>query len=316
MKSFEKPLPRAAAVTAPLPEPLALMLCKGRLPHSLCVEGRNGTGRRSVALQTAGAVLCERDDGQMCGECPHCRKVLLGVHPDLTLLDGNADRDAFKLDNLRRALKAAWLEPNEAQAKVIILLEAQLLSHAAQNLLLKIMEEPPENTFFILVCSNRFSLLPTILSRVTVVAVPAPEPAACIAALQELVPGRSAEAYHRAAMLTGYSPGQSAKILCDEEENTLFESALSALQALAEDNPYRALTAAVPFEKNRQLQTRFLSVVSEMLAVRELTEELGLSGETLFIMRENLAALLSLAEGNAYLPLVSALFGELREKRK
>jgi len=186
----------------PLPRPLDEMAREGRLPHSICLEGEPGSGRTALAMALAGAVLCERSRGEMCGECLSCRKVLAGAHSDV-----------IKVEPLRELRASAYVGPSEGRAKVFILAEAQLLLRDAQSILLKVIEEPPEDTCFILTCDNKFRLLPTILSRVTTVPLRPLTVADCAALLGERYPKKGAEECREAALLAAGAPGEGERIL-------------------------------------------------------------------------------------------------------
>ena len=154
------------SVIPPLPQPVAAALAAGRLTHALCLEAASPALLRDTAIATAGALLCRRGGGSMCGECPACRKVLVGEHPDLLLYDPDEDKDIYKKDSVRLLRAELYRTPVEASRKVAVLHLAERISAEGQNLLLKIIEEPPADTFFVLTAQNRYRLLPTVLSRV------------------------------------------------------------------------------------------------------------------------------------------------------
>ncbi len=74
----------------------------------------------------------------------------------------------FRIDPIRTLKSETYIVPNEAAAKVYILFQAHLLTPQAQNALLKILEEPPAYICFILECTSKSVLLPTVLSRSSV----------------------------------------------------------------------------------------------------------------------------------------------------
>ena len=216
-----------------LPPVLRAMAEEGRLVHSLCLEGEPGSGRTDLATALAGAILCQRQQGEMCGECLHCRKVLAGVHSDITLVNGREDPDRFKVEALRQLRAEAHRGPSEGRAKVYILAEAQHLLPPAQNLLLKILEEPPEATFFILTCDNKFRLLPTILSRVVTVSLRPLPLEACAQLLEERLPGHALAEYREAALLCCGNPGEGEQILTQPQAAKKGRAAQSLVAAMA-----------------------------------------------------------------------------------
>ncbi|MBE6822176.1 MAG: DNA polymerase III subunit [Ruminococcaceae bacterium] len=145
---------------------LSLLFQEGRLPHALILEG--APVRNEVARLLARALVCGGEGERPCGRCPACVKVQAGSHPDLTVLDGDADPRAFPIDAIRAIRSDAYVKPNEAPGKVFLLLGVQSMTEVSQNALLKVFEEPPENVTFILTTVSVTSLLPTIRSRAQV----------------------------------------------------------------------------------------------------------------------------------------------------
>lgn len=207
---------------------------------------------RDTAIALAGALLCRSGDGSLCGTCPACRKVLVGEHPDLMLYDPDEDKDIYKKESLRRLRAELYRTPVEAPRKVAILQLAERIPAEGQNLLLKIIEEPPEDTFFVFTAQNRYRLLPTVLSRVTCYALPPAAPADCLRRMKELAPGHTEEELNRALLRCGGSPETGAALLKDPAVQKRYAAAEEMLAGLAMANPYRVIAAAAPMEKDRR----------------------------------------------------------------
>jgi hypothetical protein len=137
-----------------------------RLPSSLLFSGIPGTGKRLVALELAAQLLClERPFGPQggCGSCRACALLRSGNHPDLhTLAFGE---NGATVDDLREALEKLSLKPFMGGRKVAVLNDADKISIVGANILLKSLEEPRPETFYILVAANTSRLPATILSR-------------------------------------------------------------------------------------------------------------------------------------------------------
>jgi DNA polymerase-3 subunit delta' len=99
-----------------------------------------------------------------CGLCSACMKVAVHSHPDVHRLMPT-DKSTIALQAVRSLCERLSLRPSEAAWKVVIISPAHALGPAAQNALLKTLEEPPGDTLFLLLCRSRNSLLPTIVSR-------------------------------------------------------------------------------------------------------------------------------------------------------
>lgn len=140
-------------------------ILSGRLPQTVLLTGE--ADKMPLARALAAALLCtQRQDGQpACGSCHACRKAAQDIHPDLTILD-EQDND-IKVDTIRALRAAICVLPNDGARRVMIICHAERMNTAAQNALLKTLEEPPAYAFFILTAQKPEALLPTILSRVT-----------------------------------------------------------------------------------------------------------------------------------------------------
>lgn len=182
---FESFLGHAKAVAA-----VREMLANARVPGALLFSGPDGVGKKTLALMFAKALICERpgprrDD--FCDECPRCRKaeaVLAAAREDLARR--RAIKDSQKrteglmyfdltllepltrfilIEQIRQLRQVAYTRPFEFPQRVFIIDQAQAIHWQAADLLLKVLEEPPETTKLILICPNRFELRPTVRSR-------------------------------------------------------------------------------------------------------------------------------------------------------
>lgn len=243
----------------------------------------------------------------MCGECPACRKVLVGEHPDLLLYDPDEDKDIYKKDSVRLLRAELYRTPVEASRKVAVLHLAERISAEGQNLLLKIIEEPPADTFFVLTAQNRYRLLPTVLSRVTCCALPPAGGEDCLRRIRALAPGHTEEELNRAMIRCGGSPETGAALLRDAVVQKRYAAAEEMLAGLAMANSYRVMAAAAPLERDRPAYTALLETLAELLANPALREMYNLPVRTAARCRAELAPLLQMCERNAHLPLVTAL---------
>ena len=141
-----------------------------KLSHAYIIAGQPEPGYARAKL-LAQEMLCSAAGGvKPCGLCRNCRKVLSGNHPDLIVVGrqtddkGKAKREIY-VDQIRDVAATAAILPNEAERKVYILRDAGTMNPAAQNALLKLLEEPPEFDAFLLVADNADQLLETVRSR-------------------------------------------------------------------------------------------------------------------------------------------------------
>lgn len=145
-----------------------------RFPHASIIEGISGTGKRTLADYIAKALLCDAEDVPCCN-CQSCHLADSGTHPDLEKIapeDGKKNIAVAQIDVLR---EIAYLTPHTSSKKVFIIEKADTMNPASQNKILKILEEPPANVYFILICASASSLLQTVISRCTVFSLSEPD---------------------------------------------------------------------------------------------------------------------------------------------
>ena len=141
-------------------------LREDRFPHGLIFSGPEGVGKHTCALIVAKALNCrDAPPGDFCDMCASCRKINSGVHPDVTTVSVEEDATQIKIAQVRQLLTTLELQPLEGRNKVYIIDPAESLNAEAANALLKGLEEPPENSFFILITVNVHDLLLTVRSR-------------------------------------------------------------------------------------------------------------------------------------------------------
>lgn len=138
----------------------------GRRPHALLIVGADAEERECLSLLAARMMVCKNKDRTPCGECEHCRKAKENIHPDIITITKPEDKKSFVKEDVKKMVADAFLTPNEADVKVFIIKEMQQMKEESQNLLLKILEEPPRYTAFILTADNSNAVIGTVLSRV------------------------------------------------------------------------------------------------------------------------------------------------------
>ncbi len=255
-----------------LRERLTAAMRAGKLPTALLLAGAAGVGKQRLGLWIAAGLLCERGPGEPCGSCHSCRLAAGLSHPDINWFfpivrpRGEEDRQADEAEELlAQALAArrdqplyarpdgmaaiflplvrvlhrrAQMRPAMGRSKVFVVGEAERLvpqasSQEAANALLKVLEEPPPDTYFILTAAEPASLLPTIRSRLVQLRVRRLKAAEVARFLTEVPePALSADEARRRAGLAGGSIG-AALAMGAERGGSALADAQALLDAAA-----------------------------------------------------------------------------------
>ena len=133
------------------------------IPPALLFTGCRGSGKTSTARIVAAALNCTEETGapRPCGSCSSCEAVAAGASPDVLEVDAASNGGVAEIRQIRELV---GFEPDGAY-RVVILDEAHSMSRDAFNAILKILEEPPERTVFILVTTEAGKILETVASR-------------------------------------------------------------------------------------------------------------------------------------------------------
>ena len=132
-----------------------------RIPNALLFTGPRGTGKTTVARIVARMLNCEQDGEEPCGKCKACRSILNGASFDVIELDAASNNG---VENIRNIIETSQYLPI-LKYRVIILDEVHVFMSASWNALLKILEEPPKNTVFIMCTTEEHKVPKTIVSR-------------------------------------------------------------------------------------------------------------------------------------------------------
>jgi len=136
---------------------------RGELHHAIVLHGPAPATLRETALGIARTIECL--NGTTGDDCTSCRRVEQRLHPDVHFVEVGGERKMISVEQVREVVNAATMRPYEGHGKVFIIDPADALSVGGSNAMLKTLEEPPRDTYFVLLTRSYDLLLPTIKSR-------------------------------------------------------------------------------------------------------------------------------------------------------
>ena len=148
-------------------ENLTFSIKKNRFPHAILFYGNDGLGKTEFALQLAHYLLCSdpHKNKRACGVCKDCVLFSAKTHGDFYHIAPEEEGKSIGIDQIRALKTAAHQKPQRNNIKVFVMPRADKMTIAASNALLKVLEEPPGDSIFILTSERKHFLSPTILSR-------------------------------------------------------------------------------------------------------------------------------------------------------
>ncbi|KGP63932.1 DNA polymerase III subunit delta' [Legionella norrlandica] len=144
---------------------MQMALMKGRIPQAMLFVGPLHCDLIRFASQIAQLFFCKTKPAEPCLTCMDCQMIQRMEHPDIDWIKPEKIGGVIKIDQIRELQNTAFLTPQRANYKLIIIESAESMNSAASNALLKILEEPAKHTVFILLAQQVSTILPTVLSR-------------------------------------------------------------------------------------------------------------------------------------------------------
>ncbi len=200
--------------------------------HAYLITGPRGVGRRTLALRFAQALNCSQPvaPGSPCTICRDCKQIEAMQHPDLTVIQADAEGGTLKVEEIREARRTLTLKPYQSKYRVVLFLRFQEANDSAANALLKTLEEAPSYAVLILTADDPAGLLPTIVSRCEVVRLQALPLETVEAFLRQQ--GAKAEDARLLSHISGGRPGYALRLLRDPSALSFREEKLGDLQSL------------------------------------------------------------------------------------
>lgn len=242
---------------------LANMIRREMIPHAALLWGPAGVGKLSLAKSFAAALDCtgRGDSVSACGSCSSCRLLASGNHPDVRVVE--PDGRHIRIDQIRDTIEAVSYRSYSSKWKVWIFRHADLMTEQAANSLLKILEDPPSNTVFILTAQNLYSILPTVVSRCRLVRLSL-VPQETIEHLLLTRHGVSKEQARIQSYLCGGSVGAALEACSDQSLDEGRLAAIQSIRDLAGKPTWEVLAAAAHVNETTKglALDRFLHILS------------------------------------------------------
>lgn len=278
-------------------------ILNGTLPHALLVFGERGSGKRTLALEIASALMCKNSRGGSipCGECINCKRVREGNHTDVKVLRRQSGKATVGVEEVRIFRDDMFLSPTEADCKVYIVEDADTLTAQSQNALLKVLEEPPSNMYLIMLTTSADKILSTIKSRTQYIAMQIHSQSEILGYLKsssDIPFGVGEDKYQSAARLSRGLLGRAKEALTGdrmESEDKVLTCVMGLIRALPGRTPYSELYSALNAFPTKRDEFRYaleiaLNAIRDLMVVRSSDEEEMLFFKDRQEAEENLAS--------------------------
>ncbi|MCK9186525.1 AAA family ATPase [Candidatus Gracilibacteria bacterium] len=187
-------------------------ILNGSIFHAYLLAGPNSVGKNTVAKKMAGILQCSND---FCHACPTCLQVEKGVHLDtIEMID---DKESIGIDDIRKIIERCNMTC-QANYKIFLIQTVERMTVAAANSFLKVLEEPPQRTIFILTTNNIRAVLPTVVSRVRVVNFAAVSAGYLEKKLRELYPENDEETIKKVSLFSLGKTGKAVNLMENPSE--------------------------------------------------------------------------------------------------
>ncbi len=247
----------------------------GTMTHAWLITGPPGSGRSVAAVCFAAALQCTADGEPGCGRCKACLTTMAGTHADVRRII--PEGLSIGVDEMRTIVQIASRRPSTGRWQVVVIEDADRLTEGAANALLKVVEEPPPSTVFLL-CAPSVDpedIAITLRSRCRHVALVTPTVDAIAGVLVE-ADGLSADDAQWAAAVSGGHVGRARRLATDASARERRERALGLVRDAVK--PSRAYAAAEELVATAEAEAKALTADRDETEAEELMTALGGGG--------------------------------------
>ncbi len=247
----------------------------GTMTHAWLITGPPGSGRSVAALCFAAALQCTSDGTPGCGQCRACTTTMAGTHADVRRII--PEGLSIGVDDMRAIVQIASRRPSTGRWQIVVVEDADRLTEGAANALLKVVEEPPPSTVFLL-CAPSVDpedIAITLRSRCRHVALVTPSTPAIAQVLIDR-DGLDEQQARWAASVSGGHVGRARRLATDPDARQRRSRALELARDAA--TPSRAYAAAEELVATAEAEAKALNIGRDEAEADELRTALGAGG--------------------------------------
>lgn len=247
----------------------------GTMTHAWLITGPPGSGRSVAALCFAAALQCTSDGTPGCGQCRACTTTMAGTHADVRRII--PEGLSIGVDDMRAIVQIASRRPSTGRWQIVVVEDADRLTEGAANALLKVVEEPPPSTVFLL-CAPSVDpedIAITLRSRCRHVALVTPSTPAIAQVLIDR-DGLGEQQARWAASVSGGHVGRARRLATDPDARQRRARALELARDAA--TPSRAYSAAEELVATAEAEAKALNIGRDEAEADELRTALGAGG--------------------------------------
>ncbi|MGP4123581.1 MAG: DNA polymerase III subunit delta' C-terminal domain-containing protein [Sodalis sp. (in: enterobacteria)] len=251
--------------------------------HALLLHSPFGNGEVALCYTLSRWLMCQRPDGsKSCDICHSCRLMITGNHSDFYQPDLGKGRQTLGIDSIRTIIDNVYGRARQGGVKVVWLRDAAQLTEQASNALLKTLEEPPEDTYFLLVCQTPARLLPTLRSRCLYWPLLAPNEAIGLYWLQQA--GHEDPLSARIALRLCANAPLAAEILLQPARWQARQALCAALQGALTNGDFLALLPTLNQDKDDEPLHWLLSLLTDAMKWQQGAQEFLVNADRILLI--------------------------------
>lgn len=243
------------------------MIKSRKVSHSIVISGEKGMGKKTAARYIGASLLCENNtDGKPCMKCRNCMMVSHGGHPDFVEVRPSGKSGGYILEkDLRPIVSDAYVKPSEAKYKIVVISDMDATQQSSQNVLLKLVEEPPAHLIVIMTACAREYFLPTILSRVTHLKMSPLEKDELFEAVRENCENADENKLEKAFEALSGNAGKCIEFINGKELSLAVEITSQVCNACSQKDEYALMQAFFKADGDRNVFKETLVLFSKVL---------------------------------------------------